>query len=256
MLDHRVGRLWRPLEDTARSVQILRLAGSAWQNWRRGLDYYSEGTLIWLEVDTKLRQLTHSQKSLDDFCRAFHGGQSGPPRVVPYGVDDVVRTLNDLAAYDWASLLMERTKASLPHAPLEGIGAAGWKLVYTEKPNLFIQATERQRKSLNAFYSLGFGVSDKGVLEDVIPGSPAYNAEIGPGMTLIAVNGRRWSKEVLREALRAAKNNNTPIELLIENRDFFKTYLINYHEGEKYPHLERIESEDLLTKIVAPCAKR
>ena len=94
MLDHRIGRTWRSLEDTARSVQILRLAGSTWQNWRRGLDYYTEGVFIWLEVDTKLRQLTHGDKSLDDFCHAFYGGPSGPPMVVSYEFSDVVRTLN------------------------------------------------------------------------------------------------------------------------------------------------------------------
>ena len=256
ILDHRAGRTWRPIEDTARSVQILRLAGSGWQNWRRGLDYYSEGSLIWLEVDTKLRQQTNGRKSLDDFCRAFHGGQSGPPMVVPYGFDDVVKTLNDLTAYDWTALLKNRTTATVQHAPLEGIGTGGWKLVYTEKPNLLIQAAERERKSLNANYSLGFGVSDGGVLEDVIPGSPAYTAGIGPGMRLVAVNGRRWSKDVLREALRASKNTETPIELLVENRDFFKTYSISYHEGEKYPHLERAEGDDLLDKIIAPIAKQ
>ena len=256
MLDHRAGRTWRPLEDTARSVQILRLAGAAWQNWRRGLDYYSEGTLVWLEVDSRLRQLTHGQKSLDDFCRSFHGGQSGPAMVVPYGFEDVVRTLNDVAPYDWASLLKERTTTSAPHAPLEGIGIAGWKLVYTDKPNLFIQAAERERKSLNAYYSLGFGITENGVFEDAIPGTPAYEAGIGPGMKLVAVNGRRWSKQVLRDALAAAKNNANPIELLIENHDFFKTYSINYHEGEKYPHLERTNGEDLLSKIIAPRTKQ
>ncbi len=109
MLDHRSGRTWRPLEDTARSVQILRmLAGPEWVNWRRGLDYYPEGQLIWLEVDSIIRQQTHGKRSLDDFCRRFHGGQSGPPIVVPYTFDDVVHALNDVAPYDWASLLKER----------------------------------------------------------------------------------------------------------------------------------------------------
>jgi predicted metalloprotease with PDZ domain len=254
MLDHRAGRTWRSLEDTARAVQILRLAPQTWQNWRRGLDYYTEGVFIWLEVDTKLRQLTHGQKSLDDFCRAFHGGQSGPPMVVPYEFNDVVKTLNDLAPYDWAALLRERTTAYIAHAPLAGINASGWKLVYTDKPNLFIQASEKQGKSLNAFYSLGFATNETGVLVDVNPGSLAYVAGIGPGMKLVAVNGRRWSKEVLREALRATKTSDTPLELLLENRDFFKTYSINYHGGEQYPHLERAEGEDLLSRIGAPRA--
>jgi predicted metalloprotease with PDZ domain len=254
MLDHRSGRAWRSLEDTARSVQILRLAGSQWQNWRRSLDYYPEGILIWLEVDTKLRQLTHGQKSLDDFCRAFHGGQSGPPAVVPYDFNEVVRALNDLATYDWASLLKARTTERAPHAPLAGINASGWKLVYSDKPNVIIQAGEKQRGSMNAFYSLGFAISKDGVFDDVIPDSPAYAAGIGPGMKLVAVNGRRFSRDVLREALRGTGNSDTPLELLVENRDFFKTYSVHYRGGEQYPHFERAEGEDLLSVISAPRA--
>ncbi len=100
MLEHRPGRNWRSVEDTARSVQTLRMAGPEWQNWRRSLDYYPEGALIWLEVDTIIRQQTHGQKSLDDFCRLFHGGQSGPPEVVSYVFDDVVRGLNQVTPYD------------------------------------------------------------------------------------------------------------------------------------------------------------
>ena len=249
-LDHRAGRTWRPLEDTARSVQTLRLASRAWSNWRRGTDYYGEGSLIWLEVDTKIRQLTSGQKSLDDFCHAFHGGQTGPPKVVPYEFSDVVKTLNDVAPYDWASLLKKLAETTTARAPLEGIEAGGWKLVYTDKPNLLMQASEKTRKTLNADYSLGFEVAEGGALEDVIPGSPAYQAGIGPGMKLVAVNGRRWSKEVLRDVLRASTKSGAPIELLVENHDFFKTYPINYHEGERYPHLVRVEGDDLLGKII------
>ena len=105
MLDHRAGRTWRALEDTARSVQSLRLMGPRWQSWRRGLDYYPEGELIWLDVDTLIRRQTHGQKSLDDFCRLFYGGPGGPPKVVPYTFDDVVKTLNQVTPYDWEKLL-------------------------------------------------------------------------------------------------------------------------------------------------------
>ncbi len=204
-MDHRIGRTWRPLEDTARSVQILRLAGPQWQNWRRGLDYYPEGELIWLDVDTLIRQQTHGQKSLDDFCRLFHGGQSGPPKVVPYTFDDLVSTLNQVTPYDWAGLLRERTNAVTTHAPLAGIERGGWRLVYDDRPNLLIHAGEKLGKNLNAFYSFGFVVRENGELQDVIPGSPAYAAGIGPGMKLVAVNGRRWSKDVLRDTLRTSK---------------------------------------------------
>jgi predicted metalloprotease with PDZ domain len=254
-LDHRAGRTWRPLEDTARSVQILRLGGPEWQNWRRGLDYYPEGELIWLEVDTLIRQQTGGQKSLDDFCRAFYGGESGPPKVVTYTFDDLVSALNRVTPYDWAGLLRERTGALSPHAPLGGIKHSGWRLVYDEQPNLFIHANEKVGKNLNAYYSLGFFVLENGELQDVIPGTPAYAAGIGPGMKLIAVDGRLYSKDVLRDTLRAAKQTQQPIELLVENAEFFKIYSVAYSGGERNPHLERSDGPDLLGNILEPASK-
>ncbi len=194
MLDHRAGRSWRPLEDTARSVQTLRTISSpAWSNWRRGLDYYPEGELIWLEVDSIIRQQTHGQRSMDDFCHRFHGGESGPPKVVPYTFEDVVHTLNEVAPYDWAALLRERVGATSTHAPLGGIERGGWKLVYNDKPNVFTQALEKLAKFSDFSYSLGFSVSKDGKIGDVMPGSPGYQAGLGPGMKMVAVNSRRWN---------------------------------------------------------------
>ena len=254
MLDHRTGRKWRPLEDTARSVQILRmLTAPEWQSWRRGLDYYPEGELIWLEVDSIIRQQTHSQRSLNDFCRRFHGGESGPPKVVSYTFDDVVRTLNEVAPYDWATLLNQRVKETGQHAPLGGIERGGWKLAYTDKPNAFIQAAEKLAKFADVSYSLGFMVAEDGKLQDVIVGSPAYQAGVGPGMKLVAVNGRKWTPEVLHAAIKAAVGTDQPIELLVENGQFFQTYSVPYHEGEKNPHLERVEGQaDILGEILKP----
>jgi len=255
MLDHRPGRTWRPLEDTARSVQILRLQGPEWQSWRRSLDYYPEGALIWLEVDTTIRQQTQGQKSLNDFCRIFHGGESGPPKVVPYTFDDVVKALNQVAPYDWAGLLKTRVNSTDPHAPLGGIERGGWRLVYNDQPNLFIKTSDKVRKSVDASYSLGFAVKEDGTLTDVIYGSPAYAAGIGPEMKLVAINGRAWSKDVLLDALRASKDSKEPIDLLIENAKFFKTYSIPYHGGIRSPHLERAAGADVLGEILTPLTK-
>ncbi|HXM61431.1 MAG TPA: hypothetical protein VN950_11310 [Terriglobales bacterium] len=255
MLDHRAGRTWRPLEDTARSVQILRLQGPEWQSWRRSLDYYPEGELIWLEVDTIIRQQTQGQKSLNDFCRLFHGGESGPPKVVPYTFDDVVQALNQVAPYDWAALLKKRVHSTDAHAPLGGIERGGWRLVYNDQPNLFIKTSDKLRKSVDASYSLGFAVKEDGTLSDVIYGSPAYAAGIGPGMKLVAINGRAWSKDVLQDALRASKDSKEPIDLLIENAKFFKTYSIAYHDGIRSPHLERAEGADVLGEILTSLTK-
>jgi len=255
MLDHRTGRTWRPLEDTARSVQILRLQGPDWQNWRRSLDYYPEGALIWLEVDTTIRQQSQGQKSLNDFCRLFHGGESGPPKVVPYTFEDVVQALNQVTPYDWATLLKTRVHSTDPHAPLGGIERGGWRLVYNDQPNLFIKTSDKLRKSADASYSLGFSVKEDGTLSDVIYGSPAYAAGIGPEMRLVAINGRAWSKDVLLDALRASKDSKEPIDLLIENAKFFKTYSIPYHDGIRSPHLERAEGADVLGEILTPLTK-
>jgi predicted metalloprotease with PDZ domain len=255
MLDNRPGRTWRPLEDTARSVQILRLQGPDWQSWRRSLDYYPEGELIWLEVDTIIRQQSQGQKSLNDFCRLFHGGESGPPKVVPYTFDDVVHALNQVTPYDWAALLRERVNATAAHAPLGGIERGGWRLVYNDQPNLFIKTAEKIRKSVNASYSLGFVVKEDGEFSDVIYRSPAYAAGIGPGMKLVAINGRAWSKDVLQDALRESTDSKHPIDLLIENAKFFKTYSIDYHGGIRNPHLERGEGADVLGEILAPLTK-
>jgi predicted metalloprotease with PDZ domain len=255
MLDHRAGRTWRPLQDTARSVQILRLGGPEWSSWRRGLDYYPEGELIWLEVDTTIRQQSKGKKSLNDFCKIFHGGQSGPPKVVPYTFDDVVKTLNQVTPYDWAALLKERIGSTAPHAPLGGIERGGWKLVYDDKPNLFVHAEDELDKRISVQYSLGLVIRDSGDLQDVIPGSPAYVAGMGPGMKLVAVNGRHWSKTVLSDAVRASKGNDQAIDLLVENAKFFKTYSISYHEGEKNPHLERSAGPDILGEILKPLTK-
>ena len=253
MLDHRTGRTWRPLEDTARSVQTLRMMGSQWQSWRRSLDYYPEGELIWLEVDAIIRHQTQGGRSLNDFCQRFYGGESGPPRVVPYTFDDVVHALNDVAPYDWAHLLAERVNTTGAHAPLGGIERAGWRLVYNDKPNLYIEAAEKAFKFANFSYSLGFDVNVDGKLNDVIVGSPAYQAGLGAGMKLIAVNGRKWSPEILHAAVAGAQPSSQPVELLVENAQFFKTYSVTYNGGERNPHLERVAGvPDILAQILKP----
>jgi predicted metalloprotease with PDZ domain len=252
-LDHRRGRDWRSLEDTARSVQMLRWMGSEWQNWRRSLDYYPESELIWLEVDAIIRQQTEGQRSLDDFCRRFHGGESGPAKVVPYTFADVVGALHEVAPYDWASLLRERVEQSSRHAPLGGVERGGWKLVYNDQPNQFSHALEKLVKFADFSYSLGFRVSEGGKLDDVIVGSPAYQSGLAPGMMLVAVNGRKWTPPLLRAALKSAQDSDRAIELLTENAQFFKTYSVNYHGGEQNPHLERISGKpDILGEILKP----
>ena len=176
--------------------------------------------------------------------------------MVPYTFDDVVAALNEVAPYDWAKLLRERVRAVSTHAPLGGIERGGWKLVYTDKPNSMTKATEKLAKFADFSYSLGFSVAEDGKLDDVIVGSPAYQSGIGPGMKLVAVNGRKWAPPVLHAALRAAQGSDQPIELLVENAQFFKTYSVAYHGGEKNPHLERVSDQpDILGDILKSLTK-
>lgn len=253
MLDHRAGRTWRPLQDTATSVQSLFAAPPEWTNWRRTADYYPEGYLIWLEVDSLIRQKTNGQKSLNDFCRLFHGGQSGPPTVVTYKFEDVVAGLNQVVAYDWGKLLRDRLDSKSPRAPMGGITNGGWKLAYTDQKNTTMDAREKSSNNIDLSFSLGFIANKEGELRDVIPGSPAYAAGLGPGMKIIAVNGRKWSKDIIRTALKSGLHNQKPLALLAENGEYYNTYQVNYHEGERNPHLVREEGQpDVLGEIIKP----
>ena len=255
MLDHQAGRNWRPLADTTVAAQLLYGARSEGAARRRGVDFYPEGDLIWLEVDILIRQETQGRHSLDDFCKKFCGGESGLAKVVPYTYDDVLAVLNEVAPHDWNDFFQKRVYAINPRAPLGGIEGSGWRLSYTNTVPDFLKAREGARKITDLSYSLGLTIKEDGAIVDVVPGSPADKGEAAPGMKLVAVNGRRWKPENLRTAIKAAKTNQEPLELLVENNDYFKTCKVDYHEGEKYPCLERDAAKpDLLTEILKPRA--
>ncbi len=216
-LNDRPGRTWRDLQDTAVAAQILYSETSAGASWRRGVDYYDEGTLIWLEADTIIRKQTNGKKSLDDFCRKFHGGENTSPKVVPYTFDDVVAGMNEVASYDWRAFFNERLKSHGPGAPLGGLENSGWKLVFNDTHNEFEHINELSNQEVELQFSLGLlvhgpGGDDGDHILDVIPGSPAANAGLAPGMRLVAVNGRKWSPDILRDAISTAKNSKDPIE--------------------------------------------
>lgn len=255
-LDKRAGRVWRDLEDTAISSQVLYASPQEYRSWRREADYYDEGTLIWLEADTIIRKESAGKKSLDDFCKSFAGGPNSGPKIVPYTFDDVVAAINVVQPYDWRKFFAERIESHGPGAPLGGLENSGWRLIYNETPNDNRMAQELPQHLTDLQFSLGILVHDPGgdggdEIIDVNPGSPAAKAGIAPGMKLLAVNGRRWNPDELRAVIRRAKGGSEPIELLIENEDFFHTYEIDYHGGERYPHLERINGKpDLLSEII------
>ena len=258
-LDHWPGRTWRPLEDTAVAAQTLYGRPGAWASWRRSTDFYDESLLIWLEADTIIRRETQGRRSLDDFCHRFHGGTSGPPALVPYTFGDVVATMNDVVAYDWRSFFRTRLDSIGTPAPLGGIEGSGWRLVYTDVRNDYLHSAEKANDVTDVRFSIGVILTHKentekdGAILDVIPGTPAALAGIGPGMKLIAVNGRHWSPTRLRDAVRAAKGTSEPIDLLVQNASVYKTYRLDYHDGERYPHLARDTSRpDLLEQIIHP----
>jgi predicted metalloprotease with PDZ domain len=252
-LDHRPGRAWRPLIDTTIAAQLLYNASSQWEAYRRGVDFYDEGELVWLDADTLIRQQTGGRKSLDDFCKLFHGAPSTAPQVKPYTMDDVVNTLNQVAPYDWRAFLNARLLTTDPRAPLDGVRRGGWRLAYDDTPNALMANLEAYDRPTDAGYSLGLRIQKDGTIQDVIPGTPAYQAGLGPSMKIVAVNDDAYTPDALRAAVKAARTDaRARIELLVNNDDTFKTYALNYHDGWRDPHLERESgAADLLGQIIS-----
>jgi predicted metalloprotease with PDZ domain len=247
------GRSWRPLEDTTLAAPMRAFDASGWQSWRRSVDYYDEGTLIWLEIDTKIRQLTKGERSLDDFCRRFFAGAENEGQVKPYEFEDIVSGLNAVVEYDWKTLLTRRVTETAEEAPLAGLAQGGWRLAYGEKPTAFEKAAQGLRKHIDLSPSIGLTLSPEGVIGDVTRGKAAFKAGLGPTMKLLAINERRFSPELLNEAIANSKKSDAPIELLVENGDIFRTFKLDYHDGARHPRLERLaDQKDVLSEILAP----
>ncbi len=255
-LDNKYGRTWRSLEDTAVAAQILYYASWDYDNYRRDVDYYPEGILIWLEADVMIRQLSNGTRSLDDFCRAFHGGAGGAPELKPYNFDDIVAGLNAIQPYDWAGFLNQRLHSTDAHAPLGGIEHAGWKLAYDGVRSDFWKAGEDGRKWTDLSYSIGLKVREDGTIANVQYGGPAQKAGVAPSTKLIAVNNRQFTPTVLRETVAKTSSSDKPLELLVKTGDYYEVHRLDYHGGERYPHLVRDASlPDLLSEIVKAHAK-
>jgi predicted metalloprotease with PDZ domain len=253
-LDHKPGRLWRPLIDTTIAAQVLYGAPGEWTSLRRSVDFYDEGWLIWLDADTKIRELSGGKRSLDDFCKRFHGAPSSAPMVKTYGFDEVVTTLNEIAPFDWRTFLLTRLNSTDFHAPLGGIERGGWKLAYESQPSGFLKDLEQVRRGTEMGYSLGLRLGEDGSIADVIEGMAAARAGIGPGMKILAVNGKAYSPDILRAIVKATTDpRQGRIELLIDNEGDVRAFQVAYDGGEKYPALERDEAKaDVLSKIIAP----
>ncbi len=250
--DHMPGRAWRAMQDTTNDEIINPRRPMSWVSYQRFEDYYDEGLLIWLDADTLIRERSHGARSLDDFAKAFFGIETGSYTPVTYTFDDLVRALNAVEPYDWAGFLHARVDAVGKGAPLDGLKRGGYRLVYDDQENVIGKSEETGSKVKDFAFSLGLRVGKDAVLERVLWDSPAFKAGLTPGMTLMAVNGIPYSDDDLVEAVKASKTAATPIELIVKTPDRFKVVRIDYHDGLRYPHLERIDgTPDRLDAILA-----
>lgn len=264
LLDQEAGRKWRPLTDTAISAQILYGAREDYSSLRRGVEFYSEGALLWFEADTLIRQLSHGIRSLDDFCRAFYGAaslkdagkESGEPAVNPYTRESLVAALEAVQPYDWDAFFAQRVDSVAGHTPLAGIANAGWKLAFNESRTSFWAASEEDHKTADLVFSIGLIVKNDGLVKDVVIGRAAQKAGVAPGATITSVNGHAFSIDALREAIAGAIAIEDPIEIAAKNAGATHTFALDYHGGEKYPRLERVANKpDLIESIVRPRTK-
>jgi predicted metalloprotease with PDZ domain len=251
--DHRIGREWRNLQDTTNDPIEAMRRPMPWLSWERNEDYYSEGELLWLDADTLIREQSHGQKSLDDFARAFFGVNDGSYVPVTYTFDDLVDALNRVQPHDWARFLRDRLNGHGPGAPLDGIKRGGYKLVYTDTPTDYFKAAETRRKITDLTYSLGFVVAGDSRLTDVAWEGLAYKSGLTLGSQIVAIDGTSFDPDRLKDAVRNAKTSGAAIELLVKNEDRYRTFRLDYHEGLRYPRLERDPSVPArLDDIFAP----
>jgi predicted metalloprotease with PDZ domain len=252
------GRQWRPLADTTNDEIINPRRPQSWTDWQRFEDYYEEGKLIWLEADTLIRERSAGKRSLDDFARAFFGINDGSVTPVAYTFEDVIKALNAVQPYDWASFLRQRVDAINKAPPLEGLARGGYRLVYTEAPSAILAADDSEHKRVDLLFSIGLMIDDEdkthpGMLKKVIYNSPAFKAELTEGGQILAVNGTLYDPDVLKDAIRAAKGDSQAIELIVRTGDRYRVARVDYHDGMRYPHLERQGTGPaLLDEILTP----
>ncbi len=250
--DTRTGRNWRPLADTTLDPIIAARRSLPWQNWQRSEDYYSEGQLIWTDVDTLIRERSGNKRSLDDFARAFFGVNDGDWGQLTYTRRELVATLNKVERYDWETFFKQRVDGVAPEAPLDGIERGGYRLVYGDTPNTVWRDGEIRSRGANLLYSIGLSVDQTGKITLVQWDSPAFKAGLNTSLTITGVNGQAFSADQLRSAVTATKAG-MQVELLFKVGDTFKTVRLDYAGGHRYPRLERIAGKPAyLDDILAP----
>jgi predicted metalloprotease with PDZ domain len=242
ILDNRPARNWRNMVDTTNDPVISQRRPKGWLSNQRSEDYYNEGLLIWMEVDSILRKLSGGTKSIDDFAGTFFRGRDGDYGQVTYNFDDVAATLNGIQPYDWAGFLKKRITETGEPAPLQGFINNGYKLIYTDEPTPSFKHAETVAKRTDLSYSLGLALSNEGAVTGVTWDSPAFKAGMTVSDTIVAVNGKAWSADAIKAAVTDAKAGKEPIVLLVKANDRIAPVSIDYHGGLRYPRLEKIGS--------------
>ena len=247
------GRAWRPLIDTTNDPIIAQRAAQPWRSWMRSEDYYSEGQLIWIDVDRIIRQQSGGKRSIDDFAKLFFGVRDRDWGELTYTLDDIVATLNRVQPYDWRGYLQRRVYDIAPQAPLEGINQGGYNLVYTAEPTPWIKSLQKNRKYMELTYSGGFTVGMDGKVGSVLWDSPAFNAGLTVGTEIVAVNGRKFDMDAIMNAIKDAANNGPAPQLLIHDGEVYRTVTLDWHGGLRYPHLEKVgKGPGTLDALLAP----
>jgi len=236
-----LGRKWRNLQDTTYDEIVApRFLPQSWPSWRRSEDYYNEGALLWLDVDTLIREQSQGQHSLDDFARGFFGTDDGTVGPKLYAFDDVVHALNAVQPYDWAKFLRDRLD-SFGRDPLDGITRGGYRLTWSDTPGKYAESLEKLYEFTGFTYSLGITTDKSGKIRGVLWDSPAFKAGLAPGVQIQAVNGMAYSTERMKAAIKNSPSASEPIELIVKDQDHYRIIRIDYHGGARYPHLERVD---------------
>jgi Predicted protease with the C-terminal PDZ domain len=250
----RPGRQWRSVEDTTNDPILAGRRPIPWMSWQRSEDYYSEGQLVWLDVDTLIREKSGGKRSLDDFARAFFGVNDGEwLQPLTYTFEDIVETLNKVQPHDWATFLDSKLRQVSPEYPLAGLERGGYRLVYTEQPTSYWKDNEAARRMVDLTYSGGLTLNREGKITSVLWDGAAYKAGLTVGDQILAVNGIAYDAERLKEAITAAKDGKAQINLIVRDGDHFRTVALEWTGGLRYPRLERIPGvPDRLSAIYAP----
>ena len=251
-LDAESGRNSRPLGDTATFAPFLYNSPDYGFSARRGTDFYNEGTLLWLEADTIVREQSHGRKSLDDFCQSFLGIRNTAPAVVPYTRADVIAALGKVVPYDWAGFFHDRLDVITPTAPRGGFTRGGYRLVYTDQPSKWTSFAESRSHSINLENSLGMTIQEDGTVANIGENTPAARAGVGYGMKIVALGGRIFSRDAVDSALRDGAHGTAPLQVITDDQGVFTVLSLTYHAGPRYPHLVRVAgTPDLLIPIAS-----